>query len=62
MMDSYLKAENIFVPRHKVRQILNAIDPIGTASRWSKAVKRRVYAVTTPNALWHIDAHLKLSR
>lgn len=62
MMQSYLKAAEIFVPRHRIRESLNAINPIGTASRWSRAIKRRTYKVTTPNSLWHMDAHLKLSR
>ncbi|XP_039305618.1 uncharacterized protein LOC105200580 [Solenopsis invicta] len=62
MMQSYLKAAGVFVPRHRTRETLNAIDPIGAASRWSQAIRRRSYKVATPNSLWHIDAHLKLSR
>ena len=62
MMQSYLKAAGIFVPRHRIRETLNAVYPIGTASRWSQAIKRRTYKVATPNSLWHMDAHLKLSR
>ncbi|XP_024869433.1 uncharacterized protein LOC112453108 [Temnothorax curvispinosus] len=62
MMQSYLKAAGVFVPRHRTRETLNAIDPIGAASRWSQAIRRRTYKVATPNSLWHIDAHLKLSR
>ncbi|KAF5274264.1 hypothetical protein FQR65_LT04382 [Abscondita terminalis] len=62
MMLSYLKARDIVVPRSKVRKALSLVDPIGTASRWSQSVKRRTYKVSSPNALWHMDAHLKLSR
>ncbi|KAL6268358.1 hypothetical protein P5V15_001491 [Pogonomyrmex californicus] len=62
MMQSYLKAKGILVPRYRVRENLNNIDPVGTASRWSQSIKRRTYKVATPNSLWHMDAHLKLSR
>ncbi|XP_057330115.1 uncharacterized protein LOC130670701 [Microplitis mediator] len=62
MMQAYLEARNINVQRNRVRQILNEVDPIGTASRWSQSIQRRTYKVATPNSLWHMDAHLKLSR
>lgn len=62
MMQSYLKAIGVVVPRYRVRAILNAVDQVGTASRWSQSIKRRTYQVATPNSLWHMDAHLKLSR
>lgn len=62
MVQAYLKASDIFVQRHKVRKALNIVDPVGVASRWSQSIKRRNYTVPTPNSLWHVDAHLKLSR
>ncbi|CAH0559355.1 unnamed protein product [Brassicogethes aeneus] len=62
LVQSYLKADGIVLQRHRVRGVLNRVDPIGTASRWSQSIKRRVYKVASPNALWHMDAHLKLSR
>jgi len=62
MIQAYLRAAGFHVQRYKVRQALNEIDPIGTASRWSQSIKRRIYKVATPNSLWHMDAHLKLSR
>ncbi|KMQ88127.1 hypothetical protein RF55_12438, partial [Lasius niger] len=62
MVQAYLKAAGFHVQRYKVRQVLNEIDPIGTVSRWSQYIKRRTYKVATPNSLWHMDAHLKLSR
>lgn len=62
MVQAYLRAAGFHVQRYKVRQALNEIDPIGTASRWSQSIKRRIYKVATPNSLWHMDAHLKLSR
>lgn len=62
MTGGYLEAMGIHVPRKKVRQFLSEVDPIGTASRWSQSIQRRTYNVATPNSLWHLDAHLKLSR
>lgn len=62
MMQSYLKAQNIIVARYKIRSTLKEIDPVGTASRWSQSIRRRVYTVPSANSLWHMDAHLKLSR
>ena len=44
----------VFVP-HKER-----FDPVNTAIRRSVTVRRRVYSVADPNALWHIDGHHKL--
>lgn len=62
MMIAYLRQAGIHVTRNRVRETLAQIDPIGTARRWSSTIKRRVYRVPTPNSLWHIDAHMKLSR
>lgn len=62
MMQAYLKASGINVQRQKVRETLEIVDPVGTASRWSRSINRRTYKVPNPNALWHMDAHLKLSR
>ncbi|XP_031328425.1 uncharacterized protein LOC116159560 isoform X2 [Photinus pyralis] len=58
----FLRAEGITVQRNRIRSILNDIDPVGTAKRWSSVVKRRTYNVPCPNSLWHMDAHLKISR
>lgn len=62
MMVGYLRARGKVVQRRKVRAILADVDPLGTASRWSRGIQRRTYSVPTPNSLWHMDAHLKLIR
>ncbi|KAF5276964.1 hypothetical protein FQR65_LT16112 [Abscondita terminalis] len=62
MMAGYLRSRNIHVQRCRIRSILGKTDPLGVAGRWSTTIKRRTYKVPTPNFLWHIDAHLKLSR
>lgn len=61
-MCAYLKTKGICVQRKRVRKLLAEVDPVGTARRWSATIPRRYYRVPTPNALWHMDAHLKLGR
>jgi len=62
MMAGYLRAENLYVQRSRVRGILNDIDSAGTAARWGKTISRRSYSVPTPNSPWHMDGHMKLIR
>ena len=38
------------------------IDPVSGALRWASPIKRRVYSVPHPNALWHVDGNHKLNR
>lgn len=61
-MAGYLRSAGVNVTRNRIRACLSQIDPIGTAQRWSTSIKRRIYSVPGPLALWHMDAHLKLSR
>ena len=61
-MQGLLKTAGLTVQRHRVRTVLQRVDPIGTATRWSKTIKRRCYKVSSPKSLWHIDAHMKLIR
>ncbi|KAJ8369884.1 hypothetical protein SKAU_G00099120 [Synaphobranchus kaupii] len=62
MMRGYLFAIGINVPRCRVRDTLNRIDPAMAAQRWSNVVARRSYYVAFPNSLWHIDGHMRLIR
>ena len=55
-----LRARGIFVQRHRIREILSAIDPVGRALRRRAAIQRRQYNVRAPNHLWHIDGNHKL--
>ena len=45
MVDGYLHAEGTVIQGERVRQILATVDPVGTASRWGRAINRRVCAV-----------------
>eukprot|EP00794_Sanderia_malayensis_P004922 gene4922-5569_t len=53
---------SIRVQRDVCRRILAEIDPVGTARRWSQAVRRRQYSVPSPNWLWHLDTNHALIR
>ena len=39
-----------------------SIDPVSRSLRWLQPIRRRVYSVPGPNALWHIDSYMKLIR
>ena len=58
----YLAARNIKIPRHRIRESLQRVDPLGVAARKCKAIHRRVYSVSRPLALWHFDGNHKLIR
>eukprot|EP00112_Aurelia_sp_Birch-Aquarium-sp1_P013569 Seg2881.9 transcript_id=Seg2881.9/GoldUCD/mRNA.D3Y31 product="hypothetical protein" protein_id=Seg2881.9/GoldUCD/D3Y31 len=62
MMQGALRAKNLKVQRWRVRDSMTRLDPIGKLARRLFTVKRRVYSVEAPNALWHIDSHHKLIR
>lgn len=62
LMTGHLAREGIIIPRAKLRASIHRVDPINTALRRSFVVRRRVYSVPGPNAVWHIDGHHKLIR
>ena len=57
-----LRSKGIFVPRHRLREIIRVHDPIAVLLCWTVATSRRKYSVPGPNALWHIDGLHKLIR
>ena len=60
LLIGHLRRLNIILPRSRVRASIHRVDPINTAIRRSLAIRRRVYYVSGPNSLWHIDGHHKL--
>lgn len=48
------------VSNFRIRAALKAVDPWGSEQRRWLVTHRRVYKVGGPNALWHLDANLKL--
>lgn len=62
MMRGVLRSRGINVQLIRVRDAMYDLDPAGMSSRWANVIKRRVYHVKSPNALWHIDGNHKLIR
>ena len=50
------------VQREMVRESLWRVDPSGVRSRCRNVLHCRIYSVSLPNALWHIDGYHKLIR
>ncbi|KAK4691703.1 hypothetical protein P7C70_g9289, partial [Phenoliferia sp. Uapishka_3] len=58
---SILMAEHhVKVSRNSLRESLRRVDGFGFAARAMSFIKRRAYHVRGPNALWHMDANMKL--
>ncbi|KAK6470264.1 hypothetical protein HHUSO_G31228 [Huso huso] len=53
-------ARGLRVQRRRIRDRLNALDPVGRALRRRHTIRRRIYNVRGPNHLWHIDSNHKL--
>ena len=62
LTDGKLRSQGILVQRERVRESLRRVDPVGSQLRRKMSLHRRVYSVSSPNALWHLDGHHKLIR
>lgn len=62
MLNGHLRARNIVVQRHCLRDSVKRVDGAGVASRSTTTIQRRVYIVPCPNCIWHIDGNHKLIR
>ena len=47
-----LRSRSIHVQRRRVREAINAVDPVSRALRRTVTIVRRKYNVASPNALW----------
>ncbi|XP_013888677.1 uncharacterized protein LOC106536054 [Austrofundulus limnaeus] len=56
-----LRGRGIRVQRWRVRERLRIIDPVGRAFRGRRTIQRRVYNVSVPNHVWHVDTNHKLN-
>lgn len=52
-----LKGSGVRIQRWRIRERLQAIDPVCRAARRSNVIRRRAYNVRAPNCLWHIDSN-----
>ena len=55
-------AQGIRVQRHRLRSSVKRVDPVGQRLREFTNIRRRIYNVHSPLALWHIDGNHKLIR
>lgn len=62
LLTGYLRSMNIHVQRSRVREALTRVDALGVLARRCRTVHRRVYNVSRPLALWHLDGNHKLIR
>ena len=62
MLQGQLKLQGIRIQRHRIRESLRRIDPLGCMLRWFNAIQRRNYSVPHSQWLWHIDGNHKLIR
>ena len=56
----HLRARNFHVPRQRVRNSIDRVDPEGPSMQSSRAFRHRVYETPCPNYVWHIDGNHKL--
>ena len=64
LIQSHLQTRGYRLTEHRVRLSVARVDPNSVAVRWMthNAVRRRIYRVAYPNALWHIDGNMSLVR
>ena len=55
MLLGSLRAQGIKVQRHRLRESIGRVDPLSREMRRRMAINRRVYSVSTPNALWYLN-------
>lgn len=51
IINGYLRSFGIQIQRHRLRSSIGRVDPVNVT---------RVYSVSGPNSLWHIDGHHNL--
>ena len=60
MVSGLVRAVGHHVTTLRVAQSVARVNPLSRCYRQSVRVMRRLYTVKGPNAVWHVDAHLKL--
>lgn len=62
LLRQMITLKGIRVPRWRLRESIHRMDAHGVCERQAGRLHRRVYDVTGPNHLWHIDTNHKLVR
>lgn len=60
LTNGHLVRIGVRVPRRRLRQSIHRVDHEATVARQGRTIRRRIYSVPYPNAVWHIDTHHKL--
>lgn len=61
-IEGELVSQGIRVQRRRLRESIKRVDPVGRRLRSLNSIRRRVYNVRSPLALWHMDGNHKLIR
>ncbi|KAJ7379552.1 hypothetical protein OS493_015347 [Desmophyllum pertusum] len=61
-IEGCLVSQGVRVQRWRLRNAIKRVDPIGRRLRSMHTIRRRVYNVRSPLALWHMDGNHKLIR
>ncbi|XP_013417009.1 uncharacterized protein LOC106178403 [Lingula anatina] len=61
-IQGHLQSKKIVVQRHRVRSIMQSINPHRQQFRRLQTIRRRKYSVQSPLSMWHIDGNHKLIR
>ena len=59
MTNEYSVRLGVQVPRRRLRQLIHPVDHKATVAHQGKTIRRRIYSVPHPNAVWYIDTHHK---
>jgi predicted transcriptional regulator len=59
---AFIRRHNVRIPKERLEEAINRVDPVNTILRNRKNTGRKVYKIPRPNALWHGDGHHKLIR
>lgn len=62
MIIGHLLSSGLILQRARIRASIHRVDPINTALRRSITIRRRVYHVSGPNCVWHVDTNHKIIR
>lgn len=62
MLQAHMLQLGFKVRRAALRAAIHRVDHENTVSRRSRTIRRRIYSVPHPNAVWHLDGNHKLIR
>ncbi|KAF4584655.1 hypothetical protein EYR40_004642 [Pleurotus pulmonarius] len=59
-LQGFLSQQGLRIQKTRISEALQRASGLGQKVKQQTVIKRRVYEVSRPNALWHIDGHHKL--